>query len=143
MMRIACLALLLGVLFCRPVGAAAAELRVTVEGLRSDKGHVSFGLYDNSDKFPGRAGVIEGGRAKIQGGRAVFIFHDLKPGRYAVSVFHDENDDGQFNRSLIGLPLEGYGFSNNPRVVLSAPSFDDAAVTVGDAAAATTIRMAY
>ncbi|HVO13680.1 MAG TPA: DUF2141 domain-containing protein [Alphaproteobacteria bacterium] len=143
MTRIACLAILLGALLCRPVGAAAADLRVTVEGLRNDKGHVSFGLYDEPDKFPGRAGVIQGGRAKIEGGRAVFTFHDLTPGRYAVSLFHDENDDGKFDRSLIGLPLEGYGFSNNPKVVLSAPSFDDCAVTVGEAGAETTIKIAY
>jgi len=143
MTRIACLAILLGAVLCRPVDAAAADLRVVVEGLRNDKGHVNFGLYDDADKFPGRAGVIQSGRAKIEGGRALFIFRDLKPGRYAVSLFHDENDDGQFNRSLIGLPLEGYGFSNNPRVVLSAPSFDACAITVGDAGAETTIKIAY
>lgn len=143
MTRIACLAILLGALLCRPDGASAADLRVTVDGLRSDKGHVSFGLYDDPDKFPGRAGVIQGGLAKIAGGRAVFTFHDLKPGRYAVSLFHDENDDGKFDRSLIGLPLEGYGFSNNPRVVLSAPSFDDCAVAVSAAGAQITIKVAY
>jgi uncharacterized protein (DUF2141 family) len=143
MMRIACLAFLLGVLLGGPVDAAAADLRVTVDGLHSDKGHVNLGLYDEPDKFPGRAGVIQSGRAKIEGGRAVFVFHDLKPGRYAVSLFHDENDDGQFNRSLIGLPLEGYGFSNNPKVALSAPSFDACAVAVGEAGAQTTIKIAY
>jgi uncharacterized protein (DUF2141 family) len=143
MIRIACLALVVGVLIGRPVDAAAADLRVVVEGLRSDKGHVNLGLYDDPDKFPGRAGVIQSGRAKIQAGRAEFTFRDLKPGRYAVSLFHDENDDGQFNRSLIGLPLEGYGFSNNPRVVLSAPSFDACAVAVGQAGAETTVKIAY
>jgi uncharacterized protein (DUF2141 family) len=143
MMRFAAAALLLGALLCGPADAGAADLRVTVDGLRSDNGHVNFGLYDQPDKFPGRAGVIEGGRAKIEGGRAVFVFRDLKPGRYAVSVFHDENDNGKFDRSLIGLPLEGYGFSNNAKVTLTTPPFDEAAVTVGEAGATTTITIVY
>jgi uncharacterized protein (DUF2141 family) len=142
-MRFACAALLLGALLSRPAGADAADLRVTVEGLRSDKGHVSFGLYDQPDKFPDRAGVIEGGRAKVAGGRAVFVFQNLKPGRYAVSVFHDENDNGKFDRSLIGLPLEGYGFSNNAKVKLSTPPFSEAAVTVPETGASTTITIVY
>ncbi|MGE5147744.1 MAG: DUF2141 domain-containing protein [Candidatus Eiseniibacteriota bacterium] len=142
-MRFASAALLLYALLGRPAGADAADLRVTVEGLRSDKGHVHFALYDNPDKFPDRAGVIDGGRSKIAGGRAVFVFRNLKPGRYAVSVFHDENDDGKFNRSLIGLPLEGYGFSNNAKVTLSAPPFDKAAITVPESGLSTAITIVY
>lgn len=143
MIRFAGTVLFLCALLGRPADAEAADLRVTVEGLRNDKGHVRFALYNEPDRFPDRAGVIEGGRAKVVGGRAVFVFQNVKPGRYAVSVFHDENDDGKFNRSLIGLPLEGYGFSNNAKVTLSAPSFTEAAFTVPEAGASIAITIVY
>jgi uncharacterized protein (DUF2141 family) len=143
MKRLAHVILLLGLVLSGPAAAESVDLSVTVDGLRSDKGHVHFGLYDKADKFPSRAGVITTGRATIQGGRAVYVFHDLAPGRYALSVFHDENDNGKFDRSMIGLPLEGYGFSNDAKVMLSPPSFKDAAFAVGDAGASVTITIVY
>lgn len=135
--------LLLGALLSAPAAAGGADLTVTVVGLRSDKGEVRFGLYDRPDRFPHGDGVIKTGVARIDGGRAVHVFRDLAPGRYAVSVFHDEDGDGKFDRSLIGLPLEGYGFSNDAKVVLSPPSFKEAALTVGDAGGTCVINIVY
>lgn len=135
--------LLLGLLLGGPAAAEGVDLSVTVVGLRSDRGHVNFGLYDKAEKFPSRAGVIKIGQATIRDGRAVFVFHDLAPGRYAISVFHDENDNGKFDRTVIGLPLEGYGFSNDAKVMLSPPSFKEAAFTVGDTGASATITIVY
>ena len=38
-------------------------------------------------------------------GRAqTIVFADLPPGLYAVVVFHDENDDSQFNKGMFGRP---------------------------------------
>ena len=62
-----------------------------------------------------------------QVGSVVFKY-DLPPGVYAVNAFHDENNNGKFATNFIGLPLEGYGFSNDVRPnLLSAPSFNKAA----------------
>ena len=58
------------------------------------------------------------------------VFAQLHPGRYAVIVIHDENDNGRLDENIIGVPTEGYGFSNDARGFLSAPSFDAAAVTI-------------
>jgi uncharacterized protein (DUF2141 family) len=65
--------------------------------------------------------------APIQGGQAICEFKALPPDTYALTVFHDENGDGKFNRRL-GYPLEGYGFSNNVNPRFSAPSFDQCKV---------------
>ena len=134
---------LLGLLASAPAAADGSELTVTVVDLRNDKGHVRFGLYDRENDFPSSAGVIKSGVAPIAGGRAFFVFRDLPPGSYAVTVFHDEDDDGKFDRSLIGLPLEGYGFSNDAKVFLAPPSFREAAFSVGEADASVVIRIVY
>jgi uncharacterized protein (DUF2141 family) len=68
---------------------------------------------------------------------------DLPPGRYAIIVFHDENDDGRLNKSMLGIPNEGYGFSNNATGFLSAPSFESAAVEVGSEDRSIVISLNY
>ena len=59
-------------------------------------------------------------------------FPDVKPGTYAVKVFHDVNSDGVLNTSWIGWPQEPYGFSNDAPVNMGPPPFKLAAITVGE-----------
>ncbi|HEX9703510.1 MAG TPA: DUF2141 domain-containing protein [Rhodospirillales bacterium] len=110
--------------------ALAADLTVEVTGARSAAGAVHFGLYDEARKFPTKHGRIDGFEMAIADGRAVGVFRGLRPGRYAVAVFHDENGNGEFDQGLFGLPLEDYGFSNDARVFFGPPGFDEAAVPV-------------
>ena len=49
-----------------------------------------------------------------------------EPGTYAVAVYHDENANVKFDKNWFGLPVEGYGISNNPTFFLRAPAFDEA-----------------
>jgi len=52
--------------------------------------------------------------------------NDLEPGWYMVAVFQDENENGELDSSFLGPPTEPYGFSNNARGLLGAPSFEKA-----------------
>ena len=61
-------------------------------------------------------------------------FPDVKPGTYAVKVFHDMNSDGKLNTSWVGWPQEPYGFSNDAPVNMGPPSFKLAAITVKEGA---------
>jgi uncharacterized protein (DUF2141 family) len=141
MIRGASVGIALAALLAAP--AQAADLRLTIDGMHSPRGELLIGLYDNSEGFanaiahaskgslepdPGRlVGVSV--RAKL--GSQVAIFAQLPPGRYAAIAIHDENDDGRLDENALGVPTEGYGFSNNARGLLGAPSFEAAAVTVG------------
>ena len=75
-------------------------------------------------------------------GSVTFKF-DLPPGTYAIDGFHDEIGNGKFKTSLIGLPEEGYLFSNNVRPGLSAPSFASASFTVPPQGTAISISVQY
>src|SRR3546814_5617415 len=57
------------------------------------------------------------------------VFKDLPPGRYAVLAYHDENGNGELDRRFGMIPTEGYGLSNNPKV-MGPPSFEDSAFEV-------------
>ncbi|WP_266363534.1 DUF2141 domain-containing protein [Tellurirhabdus rosea] len=54
----------------------------------------------------------------------------LEPGWYAIAIFHDQNNNGQLDKKLFGIPKEPYGFSNNFRPVMSAPKFSDCRLQV-------------
>jgi uncharacterized protein (DUF2141 family) len=135
--------------------AHAADLKVTLRDVRSDDGAVMIGLYDDPVGFVAaikdstknarlneptrRVGVSMRATAGFQS----IVFTDLPPGRYAIIAFHDENDNGRLDENALGLPTEGYGFSNDARGLLSAPSFDAAAITMGAADMSIAISLAY
>lgn len=70
-------------------------------------------------------------------------FESLPLGTYAVSVFHDENEDGQINQGGFGIPLEGFGFSQNPSITTRAPEFSETAIIVVGAETKTEIELIY
>ena len=116
---------------CPPTPPPATRLVVTVEGLRNDSGRILAALYRGSDGFPDddkKAAVRND--FTIEKGAAIFAFDKLIPGEYAVSLFHDENDNGKMDTGLFGIPKEGFGFSNDPKVKFSAPKFAEASCKI-------------
>ena len=112
--------------------AMAADLEVSVDGLRSAEGNVRVALHRRADaaEFPdgdGVAGVFR--LAEPDGVRVVFV--DLPPGDYAVAAFHDADGDGELGTNILGIPNEGYGFSNGARGLIGPPSFEAATITMG------------
>jgi uncharacterized protein (DUF2141 family) len=126
-----------------PLAVEAAELRVAIEGIRSTRGTVMIGLYDNAEGFARAVNAADSMALLIEPTRYAAValranaaarnavsFSKVDPGRYAVIVFHDENNNTKLDRGVFGVPTEPYGFSNNARVFFGAPSFDAAAVRV-------------
>lgn len=113
-----------------PASASAAELVVIVTGINPDKGLVRLGLYKDAESFPKNGRTIADGKAIVRNGEVRYVFRNLDAGRYAVALFHDANSNGRFDKSVLGLPREGFAFSNGARAVLAPPSFERAAVTV-------------
>ena len=69
-------------------------------------------------------------------------FGEVAPGRYAISLFHDENSNKKLDKKLI-MPAEGYGFSRNAPVVFGPPSFGSAAFPVDGGETREAIKMRY
>lgn len=60
---------------------------------------------------------------KIQDSKVSCHFTDFPPGKYAMVVINDANMNGELNTNWLGVPKEGFGFSNKAKALLSAPSF--------------------
>lgn len=101
--------------------APAGGVTVTLNGVRNANGKVVVALYTQGDGFPTK-GWVKIVKVPAQKGKTTAHL-DIEPGRYAISAYHDENDDGKMNSGLLG-PTEGYAFGNDARGTLSAPNFD-------------------
>ncbi len=123
--------------------AAAAELRVKVSELRSNAGNVHFALYVIPESFPKKEGRYKGTHVPARSFGALAVFTGLKAGRYALAVYHDENGNGEFDQGFLGIPLEGYGFSNGAVAIFRAPRFDEAAIELKGEITEITIPMVY
>lgn len=120
------------------------ELLVHVEGIRNDQGSVLVALFDQEQGFPGdHARSRRRHLARIQGGKASFKLTGLSPGTYALALVHDENGNEKMDRNFLGIPKEGFGFSNNPKVRFGPPSFKAAAFVIETETLTLKIRMSY
>ena len=111
----------------------AANLTVTVEMVRNSKGAIRLSIFNVPSQFP-EGDELDSKDVPAQLGLVTVQFYNLTPGAYAIAIHHDENSDGDMNTNFIGLPKEGYGFSNNAKVNFSPPVFEAAAfnMDVGD-----------
>jgi uncharacterized protein (DUF2141 family) len=111
--------------------ALASRIVVTIDGLHSDKGDVVVALYSRAEQFPD--GDYSDQHVKVKASLApITVVFNVKPGRYALGAYHDEDSSGHFETNFIGYPTDGYALSNGVRAVVSRPRFADCSFLVGD-----------
>lgn len=122
---------------------STTQVDVTFEAVRNTKGLIRACLTREARYFPHCDADPAARKLSIPAAPgAKLSFHDVASGDYAISALHDENSDGKMN-TRIGIPREGFGFSNNPVVRMGPPKFGAVRFAVGVAAISETIRMQY
>jgi uncharacterized protein (DUF2141 family) len=111
-------------------GKPLCTLEIHVTGFRNQKGNAGAAIFASPNGWPeDNSRSLLGGPFPIQGNQATGIFH-LPAGRYAIAAIHDENSNAKLDKNIFGIPKEGFGFANNPKVRFRAPSFDAASTEV-------------
>ena len=91
-----------------------AVLTVEISNIQNDKGQIGCSLYSKEEGFPSKPKKADAMLfVKSKAGKATCVFKGLEPGKYAVSVMHDEDKDGELKTSMVGRPKEWWGVSNN------------------------------
>ena len=106
-------------------GLMASEIIVNVNGLRSTEGKIQIAIWKNAEGFPEDYSKSMD-QMLVPSTLSRAIFKNIEVGDYAVAVFHDKNNDNDLNRNGFGIPTEGFGFSNNPRIIFGPPKFNKA-----------------
>jgi uncharacterized protein (DUF2141 family) len=99
--------------------SAQNKLTVVVDGIEKVKGHLMIGVSDSEGKPVGSK------MKKIEDETVTIVFDSIPSGKYAVSIYQDENDNGKLDTGVFGIPKEKYGFSNNVRGKMGPPAFEE------------------
>ena len=102
------------------------NVEVTIEGIRSEEGFIQIGTFRDNESFEESNAERELVFSKkgLKGGM-LKVTLELKPGRCGISVLDDENGDGKMEYNFIGIPREGFGFSDYYHTGFSRPVLDD------------------
>jgi uncharacterized protein (DUF2141 family) len=125
-----------------PAASPSARLDLNVDGLRSDRGVLRICVTSHPDHFPNCHADPDARRANVPAGQPVPVFEGLPSGEYAIALFHDENRNGQLDR-MAGIPKEGVGFSNNPRLMFGPPRFTESRFAVTNQPVDERVRLKY
>jgi uncharacterized protein (DUF2141 family) len=108
------------------VTANAQNVSMTVTGIRSDKGAIIVSVFRDNQSFKDSKPVtkLKFSKASLAGG-SLKISLALAPGTYGIALMDDENGNNKMDNNMIGMPKEGFAFSNFYLSGLSRPSFDD------------------
>lgn len=129
------LPLVLGALIiAAPVVAAdQGTITVHVTGLRNDKGVVRMALFNSAASYTnsrGPKGNTQGafmkGAAPVKTSECTYAFENVPYGEYAIKLFHDEANNGEFETGMFGIPKVEYGFSNNARGKMGPAPYEKA-----------------
>jgi uncharacterized protein (DUF2141 family) len=123
--------------------ANAVDLTVNLKGARNANGSVVAAIYSSKQSFAKEGQQFAAFRTLATTGGASVTFHDLPAGDYAVTAFHDENNNGKLDRDATGLPTEGYGVSNDARELLSPPFWDKASFALEGESKTISITIEY
>lgn len=132
---------LAGALALSATAASAGDVTVTLTGVQ-DRGGQIVASFDARENF--MSGRDHNARVQNTGaGDVTLTFTDVAPGEYALVVMHDANSDGQFTMSPMGMPEEGWAFSNGDQPMMGPPTFDAHKITVPAEGLTVTERMQY
>ena len=101
------------------------NLTVIISGLKNNKGDVRIGLFNSEESYKGKKEKFKGAIIEIRNKKVKWEVKNIPLGNYAIKTFHDENQDDDVDTKL-GIPSEGFGFSNNPSILFGPPSYKKA-----------------
>lgn len=121
-------------------------LRIHVDGLRNNKGNIGTVVYKSADGWPddnAKAYRIGPTPIAADGHSGTAVWENLPEGDYGVSAIHDENSNNKLDKNFLGIPKEGFGFANNPKIGWGPAPFKAALVHVGCPETEIEIHMIY
>lgn len=119
----------------------SATIDILVTNVRNSQGVVRASLCRQSEFLGNDCGYKASAPARA--GAVQMTLTDIMPGTYAIQAWHDETNTDQVHRGILGIPREGVGFSNDPRLLVGPPSFHNSALPIIPGTNATRLRLRY
>jgi uncharacterized protein (DUF2141 family) len=125
-----------------PLAAQAprtASVTVHITGIRNADGNLRVALRSDENTIV-QARTVDIDPKNLT---AQVIFEKVPEGAYGVAVIHDENKNEKLDFNEMGMPVEGYGYSNNPPKRPGPAPFEDTKFTLSAPSASVKITLIY
>ncbi len=120
------------------------SITVHITDIKKLYGILGVSLYNSKKGFPGKhEQACANQLKKITSSEDKVVFENISYGTYAVSIIHDENSNGKLDTNFFGIPKEGVGVSNNPKIGMGGPKFKDSEFTFDTKQLELTVAMKY
>lgn len=111
------------ILFAAQMQAQNGKLNVRFENLKSNDGKVMVAIFEGKKNFAKKESIQNAALA-IENKCAAWNVDSIVEGEYIIAAFHDENDNEKLDLGIMGIPAEGYAFSNNTIAEMGPPNPD-------------------
>ena len=104
-----------------------ANMQIEISGFNNLDGVLALAIFNNANSFESESQAYLDSIISIPDNEITININDFPVGNYAISVFHDADESGDitFGGLFNLIPQEGFGFSNNPNIGMSQPSYND------------------
>ncbi|MEI6651854.1 MAG: DUF2141 domain-containing protein [Chlorobiaceae bacterium] len=120
------------------------SITVNITDINKPDGILGVSLYNSKKGFPGKhENACANQLKKITSTEDKVVFNNIPYGTYAVSIMHDENSNGKLETNFFGIPKEGVGVSNNPKIGMGGPKFKDSEFILDTKQLELTVAMKY
>ena len=106
--------------------AIAHPITIKITDIRNSNGHIQLAIFETAQQFDDDAPIARKrfSKTSVKNGQLTITL-ELPPGTYGIGLLDDENNDKTMNYNFIGMPQEGFGFSDYYHTGWSRPEFDD------------------
>ena len=112
------------------IAQSSADINMVISNIETNEGTIMIALHNKAESF------LKDGykylKIPAQKGSIEAVFNDVPSGTYAISFFHDIDNNEELNTRLGFIPVEPYGVSNNAKERFSAPKWEKAVFSVAD-----------
>ena len=116
-------------------------IQLDITGIKNNTGFIQVAVYRSDTDFDmEKFSYIIAVPASLE---VQVSIPNLEAGKYAIAVFHDENKNKKLDKNFVGIPKEGYGFSNNAVGKLGPPKFSETSFSLDTQLKKLSIRMIY
>jgi uncharacterized protein (DUF2141 family) len=110
--------------------AQTGTVVINVQQIQADKGgEISAGIF-KKENFPKMGKEMIGTERPVIGSSMQIVFEKVPAGEYGLVAFQDIDKNKDLKTNFVGFPKEPIGFSNDAKIKLGPPDFEDAKVKV-------------
>lgn len=118
-----------------------AAFQLVIKEIPEIKGEIRIAIFDSEEKYQAKEDPVYALVLPVKAKELNWEEKGLPYGKYAIAVYHDENENGELDTNILGIPKEAYGFSNGAKGRFGPASWKDAAFEVNESSQKEIIRL--